>query len=374
MDETYLNWYKRRMSRFLDSESISLVSSSVKEPWIALKNIHQTPDTRDFEDLYWTANPYGHPGLIERISCLYGVSHNNILLTQGATSAIFLICQTLLEPGDHVIVETPFYEPLVHSPVACGAKISYLNRKSGFDAMMCDLRLLLRHNTKLLILTDLQNPTGDTLKIEQLEMIAEIARSVSPHIRIMVDEIYLDFLPDRRRPAFEVDPVFISVSSLTKVYGLSILRCGWVFAEYPVIEKLRERQVLLSGIGSRYLETLSIQVLDNLPEIKHVSHEHLHRNIETCRECFRNMIASETVDGEINRYGCISFLRITDVDDTRGLTDYLEKTYKLFVVPGAFFGAPEYIRLGIGEVETSELVSAAAYLTEGIQAYRNSVR
>ena len=69
---------------------------------------------------------YGHSDLVERISEIYRVNENEILITSGSTYANFLTCALLLSPGDDVIVEHPVYTPLLDVVRHFGAKVRFL--------------------------------------------------------------------------------------------------------------------------------------------------------------------------------------------------------------------------------------------------------
>ncbi|MBN1297282.1 pyridoxal phosphate-dependent aminotransferase [bacterium] len=372
--ETYLGWYKQRMPRLVRPDSYSLMSSSMEEAWALLKTHHPSPGHPVFEERYWTPNPYGLPFLIEGIGRHYGVPKENVLLTQGATSAIYLIAQTFIHPGDHVLVERPGYEPLMHAPAMCGAVIDELHRPDGRCPDAAAIRSVIRPDTRLIMLTNLHNPTGTLCEMSQLKTLVDAAKAVSPDIRIVLDEIYLDFVPGRGAPASTLDPCILSVSSLTKVYGFSTLRCGWIFAEPEDIDRLRKNQVVISGIGSRYLETLASLVIDHLNEYRDQAFLRLSVNRPILHRHLDPMVAVGRLTGPIPDHGCVAFLRVPGVPDTIALTDYLESRFQLFTVPGCFFGAPHYIRIGIGEINAVRLDEALCRFTKGLDSFQTPDR
>lgn len=369
-EDSYLSWYKHRMKRVVAPDVYSLVSSSVSEPWDLLKQIHSSPSDPAFEARYWTPNPYGLPDLISHISNRYGVPIRNVMICQGATSGIYLVARTFLKSGDRVLVESPGYEPLWQSPEICGAVVDRFPRPRGQLPADDEIMQLVTPETRLIMLTNLHNPTGNEISGDRIKTLVSAARSISPDIRVLVDEIYLDFNPSREQTAWNLDPAIITTSSLTKVYGLSILRCGWIFAGSNDLERLRRNQVLVSGIGSRYMETLSTFVFDHLDRFRDRSLEILETNRPIARETIEYLKDRGLLDGQLPVHGCVAFLKVPGVSNTRKLTDYLEDAVSLFCVPGDFFDAPDHIRLGIGDISPEKLKTAMDRLTDGLTTFR----
>jgi aspartate/methionine/tyrosine aminotransferase len=108
-----------------------------------------------------------------------------------------------------------------------GAQVSFIERQGlGYAIDPEQLAALIRPNTRLVVLTNLHNPTGAHLDNAQLRRLAAVAERAG--VKIVVDEVYGDFVS--LDAAAKVSPAFISVSSLTKVYGLFSLKCGWIIA------------------------------------------------------------------------------------------------------------------------------------------------
>src|SRR5690606_3870140 len=93
--------------------------------------------------------------------------------------------------------------------------------------------------TRLIVLTNAHNPSGAHLGDEALRAIAAVAHRAG--VPVLVDEGYGDFVPapERSGPAARLDPCFISINGLTKVYGLHALRCGWIIASDTILRRLR---------------------------------------------------------------------------------------------------------------------------------------
>ncbi len=370
--KTYLNWYKNRMGDILDPDTYSLMSSCVSEPWDLLQKHKTLLGDNTFSKRFFVSNAYGLPSLLARIGKCYGVPETNILLTQGVTSAIFLLTQMFTQPGDHVVVEKPGYEPLHLTPRICNAEVGFVNRPSDIPFDMEEFEATLRSNTRLIILTNPHNPSGKSVSNKEIFEILECMSKHAPEAILVMDEIYRDFEPENNIPANMIDDRIISVSSLTKAYGLSLLRCGWIFAAPKYLEELRRIQVLMSGIGSRYLEAISTIVFDNIEEYRSRSQQIVDENKRIFRNGLKPLFEQGYVTGVIPNHGCICFLRINNVSDTRVLTDWLEKQYRLFCVPGEFFGDSQSVRMGIGEISPERLTKALELFQNGLTQFIDS--
>ena len=182
----------------------------------------------------WELSPpggYGYGPLQERLAEKCSVSPENVVAATGASMANFLAMSTVLEPGDEVLIEHPTYEPLLAVARYLGAEVRRFPRffENGFQVIPESVRKEVSKRTRLIVLTNFHNPSGIEIPEETIGEIGEIARTV--HARVLVDEVYLEmrFDPGAQR-AFYYGDEFITTSSLTKAYGLSGLRCGWVLA------------------------------------------------------------------------------------------------------------------------------------------------
>ena len=127
---------------------------------------------------------YGEPELRRRIARLARAAPESVLPTLGASHAHFLACASMIEPGDEVIVETPGYEVLSALPRALGAIVVPLERRfeDGFQFDPDELRRLVTHRTRVILVTNLHNPSGVALSRECLAALTECAGGDLPAI------------------------------------------------------------------------------------------------------------------------------------------------------------------------------------------------
>jgi hypothetical protein len=349
MDINYLSWAKNLDDRFFGRDDIRLLwSSSVFEPTAMvidhLRDFHAKAD-----EYLAVSNAWGHSKLLEAIASRYRVEPANVITTNGASNGIYLTCRAHLKPGDHLIIESPCYEPLRASPAFIGADVSYLERH--FPDYLIDLDQLdnlMRPDTRLIILTNLHNPSGTLVDDNQLLEIARITKAKNKNVKIVVDEIYHDFLPEIPHPVATLDDCFITLNSLTKVYGLGLLFCGWIIADNATIKRIRELQVVVEGSNSRLMHSFIAYIFRQLDTYHKRAIEHSKTNLEILSQFLQPLIDKGIISGQFPRYGCIYFPRFPHVDNTEMLVKRLADEYKIFVVPGRYFGQPQHIRIGFG--------------------------
>ena len=164
------------------------------------------------------------------------VPEENIFLSLGTSLANFILWSVLLKRGDEVLIEFPAYEPMFKVPAYLGAKIRFFKRDPlDFSLTVDAIAASLSEKTKMIILTDSHNPSGNQISGEVLQYLKTLNQE--RNIIIFIDEVYGKFYRDQS--LFVDYPEFIVTASLSKFYGLGSLRIGWAFAPAAVVEKAR---------------------------------------------------------------------------------------------------------------------------------------
>lgn len=366
MKTNYLTWI-HNLSKELHgrTDCYNLLYSNVQEPTDLL--VQHYENSHEFSQQFKQPNVWGHPHLIEGIANNYGISSDRILITTGASLGMVMVCQTFLKQGDHVIIEHPVYEPLLAATDSLGARISWLKRRAEQDYQidLNELDSLVTPQTKLIILSNLHNPSSAWLTDKLLQDIVATAQKYNGEIKVVIDEVYHDFVKTQQRPAALLNDSFISINSLSKVYGLGLLRCGWILAAPKAIDKLRRQGILAGNFGSRLTETLASLVFDNLAAYDSHWSAITTRNRQIVQAVMSPLLEQELLIGKIPPTGCVLFPKIAGLSDTREFTQALANQQQVFVVPGYFFGAPACIRIGFGG-KAEELQMGLAKLASAI--------
>jgi aspartate/methionine/tyrosine aminotransferase len=303
--------------------------------------------------------------LRERIAALHGVSVDEVVAADGTSMANFLAMATLISPGDEILVEHPTYELLLGAAKFLGANIVRFERKPE-DAFRLDpaaVEQALTPKTRLIVITNLHNPSSVLAGEAELGEIGQLASTVGA--RVLVDEVYLDSAGPPQRSAVHLGPEFISTSSLTKVYGLSGLRCGWILAEPELAERMWRLNDLFGVNQAHQAETLACIAFDHLREIVGDTPAMLEKN----RTLFNDFVRSRSdLDVAPAKHGITAFPRWS-AGDTQRLDDHLHKRHDTAVVPGHWFEMPQHFRIGFG-LPTADFEKALVRLGAGLDELR----
>ncbi|MBC2257585.1 aminotransferase class I/II-fold pyridoxal phosphate-dependent enzyme [Listeria booriae] len=166
-------------------------------------------------------------------------SPKEIIVTVGATEAISVALQTILEAGDEVLLPDPIYpgyEPIIHLMGAVSVKID--TTETAFKLTAEQLRAAITPNTKALILPYPSNPTGVTLTAEELAEIAEVVRETG--ILVIADEIYseLTFFGTHTSIATMIREQTIVINGLSKSHAMIGWRIGFLMAPEALISQM----------------------------------------------------------------------------------------------------------------------------------------
>ena len=255
-----------------------------------------------------------------------------------------LAMASLLRPDDEVLIEHPTYEPIIALAEYLGARINRFNRSLENDYIV-DPDEIARHltpRTRLIVLTNLHNPTSVLADEETLGKLGNLARTTGA--RVLVDEVYLEStFAQKPKSSISLGPEFIATTSLTKGYGLSGLRCGWILAEPALAERMRRLNDIFGAVAPNIAERLSVFALGQLSRMTSRAQKVLQTNRRQLNDFFDTRDDLDVVRTE---FGTTSFprLRKGQVDK---LCQLLEEKYETAVVPGHFFDAPNHIRIGV---------------------------
>lgn len=288
---------------------------------------------------------YGYPPLQERLARKNDVAPECIVAANGTSMANHLAMAALVEPGDEVLIEQPAYDPLLRVAEYLGATVRRFPRRIE-DGFALDPREVERHitpRTRLVVVTNLHNPSGARTPDSRLRLIGEIAQSRSAHV--LVDEVYLDACFDpQARSAFHLGRNFIVTSSLTKAFGLSGLRCGWIIAPRPLAERMWRINDLYGVIPAHVAELLSVIALDHLHEIEKYARTRLEKNRPILERFLGSRRELFAIPAE---QGTTAFPQFAS-GNVDALCQLLREKYETSVVPGRFFEMANHFRIGIG--------------------------
>lgn len=299
------------------------------------------------------ASFYGWPLLQTALAAHLKVPENCLVQSTGTSLANHLAMAAVLKPGDDVLIEEPAYELLVTTAGYFRVNIRRFQRPAalGFSIDWESFEEQLTPRTKLVVLTNLHNPSSARLSETDLRRAADLAGRYGA--RLLVDEVYYDAAFDcTPHTSFGLARNLIVTGSLTKVYGLSGIRCGWILAAPDLAERIWRLNDLFGVIPAHAAERLSALVLQHFDRVAARARGILNPN----REVLNRFLESRPdLESTPLVAGTVTFPRLRS-GRVEELCERLRRDYETTVVPGRFFERPEHLRIGIGRdlEETAE--------------------
>jgi aspartate/methionine/tyrosine aminotransferase len=351
----YMRWAKEHAAARFNLANSGMAGISAEDLVLEQGDVQINGDNRD-----------GYAPLLEAIAKLYQLESPQEVVTAGGTSgANFLAFATLVEPGDVVLVEMPTYEPILAALKFLGAEVRRFSRRheNGYQLDLSELRLLLADKVRLVVLTNPHNPSGVMLpasEVGELCRMAELAGTL-----VLVDEVYRDLWFEAAPPSHvHLGPNLLATSSLTKTYGLSGLRCGWILAGDPKIAtRLRRTFDLMDAGGSMPSATLALAALRQLPRLIARSRAILGPNIEQVHAFLAEH--AEWLDCVVPERSMTVFPRLKKEEDSQALHDWL-RSRETSIVPGKYFELPRHFRLGFA-VQPEAVALGLRHLSDGLR-------
>jgi len=281
-------------------------------------------------------------------------SPDEVMVTTGGIHALFIVCQSLLEPGDEVIVPDPEWPPCMGNikaargvPVPCP-----LHEHLGWRYDLSGLEAAITSRTRAIYINSPHNPTGGVLTRSDVEAIAALCRE--RRLWLISDEAYEDVLFDGAEHVSaaalpEMYERTVSVFTFSKSYAMTGLRLGYVAARDAVLrERMKKALFYTASNVSSVIQYGGIGALEG-------SQEHLaafRQELEARRDLFYAGIKAHAADvfsGAPPRGAFYAFLRINpawrseqravSASVSWGMAEFLISRGRIGCVPGADFGA-----------------------------------
>ena len=363
MQSRYMEWAKTR-----SQARCNLATSGIM-------NVPRAEFQLRIEDLEITtsAEGYGYPPLQQRLARHTGAPEECIAAATGTSMANHLAMAAVLAPGDEVVIEQPAYGPLLDVAEYLGARVKRIARKfdTGFALDQVELEKAMTPETRLIVLTNMHNPSGALLPAETLRAIGVVAQRAGA--RVLVDEVYLEMLFESAAPfCFSIgeslagagDNPFIVTSSLTKGYGLSGLRCGWVITSPELARRVWRLNDLFGSVAAHTAEKMSVMAFDYLERFRERA-----RAILAANRPLLDAFLDSRPDLECFRppAGTVVFPRLIR-GSSESFVALLREKYETSVVPGTFFEMPQHFRIGIGG-PTADLREGLERLSGALDAF-----
>jgi histidinol-phosphate aminotransferase len=169
------------------------------------------------------------------VAAAFGVSPDELLLTNGTDEAIHLICETYLEPGNEALIVVPTFAMYEIYAAATGARVLSVPAGRDFSFPTADVLARITSHTRFIAVANPNNPTGAFTSLSDLVSIAQAA----PDAALLVDEAYFEFSGESMAPRWRELPNLFVSRTFSKVYGMAGLRIGVLMGNTDQMRWLR---------------------------------------------------------------------------------------------------------------------------------------
>ncbi len=296
--------------------------------------------------------------ILREAGLINSCSIDDVLITAGAAEANYLVMRQLLQPGDEFIIEAPGWPQAAVMAKALDVSTHTINRTEadGWQFPIEELRAAITERTKLIFITNPNNPTGRLLSAEELAEIASIASSQGAYL--LVDEVYagLEWEGERRPSIAGIYERGITTGSVSKALGLQGLRTGWLICRDPdlVFDAviLRENSSEIMNIMGEVISEIAMR-----PERYDAAIASARREGIENLSILDQFIAEQPLLSWVRpQGGLIGLARLhLTLDGEAFARQLLAAPYRTFLIPGSAYGEPAHIRLGVGGGELVKL-------------------
>jgi aspartate/methionine/tyrosine aminotransferase len=290
---------------------------------------------------------YGMERLLNALSKLYiNVDPKSILTVHGGTGANNMAITELLELGDNVVAFLPNYQQHYSIPESLGAEVRclMLREENKYLPDINELCELVDEKTKLITLSNPNNPTGSFIQKDLLNEIVEIAKSVGAFI--LSDEIYRGLADEYMTSIVDLYDKGIATSSMSKVFSMAGTRLGWLIIKdietYKRFENRRSYDTVCCGPFDELITAIAMEHFEKILERS--------RNIvRTNRRIFDEWIIKQShLSCSNESFSTTAFITYDyDIPTEEFCTDLFEKT-SVLLCHGECFNIPKSFRLGYG--------------------------
>jgi aspartate/methionine/tyrosine aminotransferase len=290
-------------------------------------------------------------------------SADEILVTTGAIEANYLLFNTLLDAGDHIVTIYPAYQQLyaVAQAIGCDVSLWKLRAENQFRYDLDELERLVTPRTKLIVVNTPHNPTGAMLSAQDLRRVYDLAESVGAWL--LCDEAYrwLD-LPGgdpMAPPIRDYGSRGISVGTLSKPFGLPGLRIGWIAGPEAIVRACWAARDYISLSPGKLNDKLAQIALANRDRIIERNHQIVEANMAEANAWFAEN--ADLVSWTPPRAGLLALLKYSLEVPSKDLSDRLAGEYSVMLAPGSAFGFEGHLRIGVGQ--TPEIFKEGLFRT-----------
>jgi aspartate/methionine/tyrosine aminotransferase len=284
------------------------------------------------------------PELERTLGARWGAPGGRVLLTAGGSEANALVFAALLGRGEEVLVESPGYEPHREAPRLFDITVRRFERPlaGAGPSLASAIEAALAPATRMVVLTHLHNPSGDTLAPDDAQALCAMAERRG--VWLLCDEVFRDVDSGRPGTIASLGERCVATSSLTKVYGLGGLRIGWIAAAAEVLDRCAAVQNGLTVNPALPSIALALELTPHLDTLRARTHRILAAN----RARWDGLLARGVpFTVPVTARGTTAWGLFPCEGQGDAFAAFASERFSLAVAPGRFFAETRGIRVGL---------------------------
>lgn len=335
-------WYEGKISQY-DISECGMVNT------INLDQLSKLKELKGNNSIFDYADSKGESDLIKMICSIYSCHKENILITSGASEALFIVLLSLIEKCKKITCQSPYYNELggFLKKVKCGIKKYELKSDSHFSFDYEQFKRVFSADSNVAILNFPNNPTGSELK--DCDYIDIIRYSEDNNKIVIFDEV----------ASLSINGTYmekniqkhlnncICINSMSKAYGVPGLRVGWIVASKAIINECQAIKELVSICTPFLFQKIALDLLRNRDNIISNNQQIVIQNTAFLEQRFKHYNSLFTINC-IPKNSMCCFVRVPNKVNDFEFCSKLYENYNVLLAPGACFGLEGYFRLGLG--------------------------
>jgi len=300
------------------------------------------------------------------------VTSNQCVVYSGAQNGLYSVAQTLLEPGDSVIVSEPYYTTYAATFSTSGAEVICVPvlKEHGFQLQVDDIASAMQSNTRVIVLNSPNNPMGSVYSKEQFQAVVDLC--VANKVWLVLDAVYLDIVdvdPSQLPHTIDgADEVLVTIGSLSKSHRMTGWRLGWVIGPEELAGHLAHLSMCMHYGLPPFIMKAAIAALEQAHTTPGIVKSILQRRRKIAQPVLASMQGATLID---SGQGMFMLIDVSNLGITARefCIDLLNK-YNVALLPCDGFGkaGKTLVRVGLC-VDDSKLESACTKIVSCIAEY-----
>lgn len=335
-------WYEGKKTKYDISECGMLSTNK-------FDNFFKFIDIQNLETFMDYGNSNGEIYLIDVLKEIYNCSRENVLVTNGASEALFIVLLALCEQHTQITCQLPYYcelEYFLHK-IGCAVKYFKLNPNIQFKFDFNEFKKVFNQDSNIALLNFPNNPTGSELDDKDYDNIIKYSEHF--HKVVIFDEVTALSLKKtylEKNICYHIDNC-VCINSMSKAYGIPGIRIGWIIANKKIIKECQAIKELISICTPQLQQNIAFSILKNRCNFIKNNYQIVHSNICSLIKELEYKPSFFSLKYIPKNCSCC-FVKIPETIKSYDFCQNLYENCGVLLTPGECFGIDGYLRLGLG--------------------------